>query len=100
MNQLMIILNTVKMKRGNINIPFVVITAAGNEKIAVELMKEGTSDYVLKDLSYEDTLSVVIQRAIDTYNTKKEKEEAEEALRRSEEKYRLLIENLMSEIQQ
>jgi signal transduction histidine kinase len=67
-------------KRGK-DLPFIVITSSGNEKIAVEAMKQGAYDYVVKDFSYEDTLSVVIKRSIERYNMKKEKQRAEEALK-------------------
>ncbi|MFH1640595.1 MAG: response regulator, partial [Candidatus Omnitrophota bacterium] len=57
--------------------PLVVVTASGNEKAAVDLMREGAYDYILKDLSYEETLPVVIRRSIERYNAKKEKERLE-----------------------
>ncbi|MFH2137496.1 MAG: PAS domain S-box protein [Candidatus Omnitrophota bacterium] len=74
--------------------PFVVVTAAGNEKIAVELMKEGASDYVVKDAAYEDILPIVVEQSIERYRIKKAKDRAEEALRESELRYRLLAENV------
>ena len=60
--------------------PFVVVTASGDIKAAVDLMKEGAYDYILKDLSYEDTLPLVIKRSIERYKMKKEKQKAEEVL--------------------
>ena len=56
------------------DLPFIVTTSAGSEKIAVELMKQGAYDYVLKDISYQDTLPIVIERAFERYKEKKEKE--------------------------
>ncbi|MFH1338400.1 MAG: PAS domain S-box protein, partial [Candidatus Omnitrophota bacterium] len=75
------------------DLPFIVITSSGNEKIAVEAMKQGAYDYVVKDISYEDTLPVIIQRTIERYEAKKEKERVEAALRASEERFRSLIQN-------
>ena len=77
-----------KMKEKGKSLPFVVVTAAGSEKIAVELMKEGACDYVVKDASYEDVLPMIIERSIEIYNEKEKKEKAEQALRESEEKLR------------
>ena len=77
-----------KMRERGEDLPFIVATSSGSEKIAVELMKEGASDYIVKDASYEDSLPVVIQRAIDIYNVKKEKDNLEEELWKSNRKLR------------
>lgn len=75
-----------QMKKHGKDIPFIVVTSAGSEKIAVDLMKEGASDYLVKDTSYENILPMVIQRAIDRFNARKEKEWLEKALIDSNEK--------------
>lgn len=77
-----------KIREKGQDLPFIVATSSGSEKIAVELMKEGASDYIVKDSSYEDSLPMVIQRAIDIYNVKKEKENLEEELWKSNRKLR------------
>ncbi len=75
-------LNILKeIRKNGKDLPFIVVTVSGSEKIAVDLMKEGAYDYVLKDISYEDTLPVVIKRSIERYNMKKEKQRAEQALK-------------------
>jgi DNA-binding response OmpR family regulator len=68
------------------DLPFIVVTSSGSEKIAVELLKEGAYDYVVKDSSYENVLPAVIQRAQDRYNVKKEKERLEKELKESNDK--------------
>ena len=45
-----------EMRRKRKDIPLVVVTALGSERIAVDLMKEGATDYIVKDRYYEDTL--------------------------------------------
>ncbi len=72
--------------------PFVVVTASGNEKAAVDLMKEGAYDYILKDFSYEEMLPMVIKKSIEKYRLNKSKEKVENELRESEAKYSALIE--------
>ena len=74
------------------DLPFIVVTSSGSEKIAVELMQEGAYDYVVKDSAYENTLPVVIQRAQDKYKAKKEKEKLEEELRESNKKLQEMYE--------
>lgn len=76
-----------EMGKKNKDTPFIVVTASGNEKTAVDLMKEGAYDYILKDLSYEETLPVVIERSIERYNTKKAKERLEKTIKEAAEEW-------------
>lgn len=45
-------------------VPFVVVTGQGDEKVAVEIMKQGALDYVMKDTSLLDLLPTVVKRAL------------------------------------
>lgn len=76
-----------KMREEGCDLPFVVVTSAGSEKIAVELMKEGAYDYLTKDLAYQDTLPIVIERSIERYAINKEKKELEEKVSRAAEEW-------------
>jgi two-component system cell cycle sensor histidine kinase/response regulator CckA len=67
--------------------PFIIMTGHGNEKIAVEMMKFGAKDYMVKDNAFLDLLPSVVKRTIDHLNIKNE-------LRNSEEKYQSLLENI------
>ncbi len=44
--------------------PFIVITGHGDERIAVEMMKLGARDYVVKDATLLDRLLAVVERAL------------------------------------
>ena len=79
------ILKQIRGKGGDL--PFIVVTSSGSEKIAVELMKEGAYDYVVKDVSYEDTLPVVVKRTIERFNAKKERENLETKVRQAAEEW-------------
>ncbi|MFA5144318.1 MAG: ATP-binding protein [Candidatus Omnitrophota bacterium] len=72
-----------QMRENGNDMPLVVITALGSEKAAVGLMKEGASDYVVKDESYEYTLDMAIKRSVAYHREKKEKESLEEAIRKA-----------------
>lgn len=50
--------------RDKVRVPFVVVTGQGDEKVAVEVMKQGALDYVIKDTRLLDVLSAVVQRAL------------------------------------
>src|SRR4051812_3544787 len=45
-------------------VPFIVVTGQGDEKVAVEVMKQGALDYVMKDTALVDLLPTVVKRAL------------------------------------
>ncbi|MFZ1056712.1 MAG: response regulator [Opitutaceae bacterium] len=46
-------------------VPFLVVTGQGDEKAAVEMMKQGALDYVMKDTGLLDLLPGVVRRALE-----------------------------------
>ncbi len=70
--------------------PTIMVTGAGDEQVAVEVMKLGASDYIVKDVrgAYLELLPSVIEREIQRHRLVEEKRQVEEALRESEEKMR------------
>ncbi len=75
--------------------PTIMLTGTGNEQIAVEALKLGAFDYVVKDIDgvYLDLLPTVIEQGLQNRQLLKDKQLAEEKLERSEKYYRALIEN-------
>jgi len=72
------------------DIPFIVVSGTIGEDIAVEMMKAGAHDYVMKgNLS---RLPQAVEREIREALTRKQRAEAEEAIRRSENRYRSILE--------
>jgi signal transduction histidine kinase len=53
-----------ELQREKARVPFVVVTGQGDEKVAVEVMKQGALDYVIKDTRLLDVLPAVVQRAL------------------------------------
>jgi PAS domain S-box-containing protein len=76
--------------------PTIMITGTGDERVAVEAMKLGAGDYIIKDVGtkYLELLPSVIEKVLQQRRAMKEKQRAEEALRRSEEKYRTVLEEM------
>ncbi len=72
-------------------IPFIISTGSINEEVAVECIKAGADDYVLKEQIKR--IGAAIDGAIKKKLLLKEKLQAEEALRQSEKKFRLLAYN-------
>jgi len=73
-------------------VPFIVITGYGDEKVAVEMMKLGARDYLVKDTAFLDRLSQAVERTVEQLAIEDKLAEAERALRESEGKYRTLLE--------
>ncbi len=67
--------------------PFICFSATIGEETAVELLKLGAVDYVLKDRP--ERLPFSVKRALEEAELKKEYQKAAEALRESEERFRV-----------
>ncbi len=73
------------------DIPFILVTGSVNEETAVDIMKAGADDYVIKDNLAR--LGGAIRSAIAKKDALRKKEAALDALRESEERFRLAVEN-------
>jgi len=71
-------------------LPLVILTGKGSEELAVEALKAGVDDYMIKDASrsYVDLLPVVLPEVVRKYRDRMARKEAEEALQESEERFR------------
>ncbi len=72
-------------------IPFIILTGSINEETAVQCMKAGATDYIIKQ--YQTRLPIAIKGALEQSRLIKDKETAEKNLIESEKKFRLLSEN-------
>lgn len=72
-------------------IPFIIVSGKIGEDVAVEALKAGANDYLLKDRLTR--LGPAIDRALKEAAQKQKRRQAEEALRESEERYRRLVES-------
>jgi PAS domain S-box-containing protein len=74
------------------DIPFILLTAPLGDQIAVDYMKSGLADYVLKDRL--DRLPVAIYRALEQRAARNEHLHSERALEQAENKFHALAESM------
>lgn len=70
------------------DIPFIMVTGTVSEEYAVEMIKAGADDYILKDRLAR--LPAAIESAINQRRARKNAEEAQEEIRRSNERFQTL----------
>jgi DNA-binding NtrC family response regulator len=79
------------VKRSNAQIPVILMTAYGTVETAIEAMKAGASDYVLKPFSMEE-IKLIIHKELDVRRLREENRDLREALG---ERYR--FENIVAQ---
>lgn len=79
------------IKSCDIDIPFIIVSNMIGEEVAVEAMRAGAHDYILKNNLAR--LVPVVRRALFDANVRLERKKAEQALQESEERFRRLADN-------
>ncbi len=83
-------LNIFKSK--NIDIPFILVSGTVGEDIAVNMMKSGSHDYIMKT-NLKRIVPAII-RELNEVEVRKQRKEAIENLRQREKQYRNLVDNM------
>ncbi len=74
-----------------LDVPVVIVTGLGDERVAAKALGEGAYDYIIKEAGYLALLPSVAERAIAAFQTRRQLEEARIRLAESEERYRELV---------
>ncbi len=72
------------IRKEGFDMPIVILTSQGDEKVAVDMMKAGAADYITKNKLTTENLNYVLRNIIRLQTIEKEKKHAENALRVSE----------------
>ena len=72
--------------------PFIVITGAGSEQVAVNMMKLGARDYLAKDAAFIEHLPKSLARVLRELDVEDRLVEAERASQEAQERLRLVLE--------
>ena len=75
----------------DLRFPVVVMTSHGDEEVAVEAMKVGALDYVVKSEATLADMPRIAERALREWDHINQRKQTEEELRESEERYRRLF---------
>lgn len=80
------------LRESGLAVPVIIVSGTIGEDMAVAAMKEGASDYLLKDRL--GRLGQAIERVLEQSRLRRERMEAEAALRESEERFRQVVESI------
>lgn len=73
--------------------PFVVLTGQGDERIAVEMMKLGARDYLVKDIHFLDLVQGIVTRVFNEIQNEESRKKAEIELEKNREQLQLIFDN-------
>jgi PAS domain S-box-containing protein len=79
------------LRRLGYDVPFVIVSGKIGEDVAVEAMRAGAHDYIMKDNMRR--LCATIERGLEEAEARRERRQAEEALRASEASYRAIFDS-------
>lgn len=79
-----------ELKKREIHYPFLIMTAYGDEKTAVQLMKLGALDYIIKENYFVNQIVKVIYQAIEKIEINRKLEQSRIELKDNAEKLQLL----------
>jgi PAS domain S-box-containing protein len=80
-----------RLEEHGYSVPFIIITGHGDERTAVEMMKLGARDYLVKDHAFLEVLPEVMAHVSNQVLTEKKLSEVRKALLESEERFKILF---------
>ncbi len=84
-----------RLRQRGIETPFIVVTGHGDERTAVEIMKQGALDYVMKDTALLEFLPAIVRRALAVVERERKLVEANDTIRRREQRHQKVIQTAL-----
>jgi signal transduction histidine kinase/DNA-binding response OmpR family regulator len=81
------------------DIPLIMVTGSGSERVAVEALKSGASDYVVKTNDFVSKLPHVVKDNLEKYEMRRRNRELESQLRESYKQLKLLNQELEGKVE-
>lgn len=80
----------------SVPLPLVILTGSGSERVAVEALKAGVNDYIIKDPNnaYLEMLPMILSDVVTVHRERKECEQAALSLRESQDRLLHIIEGI------
>jgi PAS domain S-box-containing protein len=82
-----------QLPAGHARIPFIIITGYGDEKVAVDMMKLGAKDFLIKDVTFHELLPALVTQAVEQIHSERKLVEAEKAILKSRDLYLNMFED-------
>ena len=87
-----------QMQSLGLNVPFVVATGHGSESLAVEMMKRGAYDYLVKGAPFMKLLPAVVAQALERARQVQRLSQAEEQLRQARDELEVRVQQRTAEL--
>ena len=86
------------LRNNHQNMPFIIMSPPGNEKIIIEMMKMGARDFLVKEQGFLDLLPASVKRVVQQIETEHLLAETERSLRCSEDKFQNIFDSITDAI--
>ena len=74
--------------------PFIIISGLADTQVAIDMMKQGAVDFLIKDIAFLSLVPGVVKRALVEQERERKLLEAEQALQQSDERFRQIAGNI------